>query len=111
MQHVVSAFGYLALRSYRNRLLWQLRRLANLRYALAMLVGAGYFYFIFFQRGSGGTPPPGTLATPGVERIVSLAFALLVAKWWLVGAPKGAITFTPAEIHFLFPAPEIGRAH
>ena len=105
MQHVVSAFGYLALRSYRNRMLWQLRRLANLRYALAMLVGVGYFYFIFFQRGSGGTPPAGTLSTPGVERIVSLAFALLVAKWWLVGAPKGAITFTPAEIHFLFPAP------
>jgi ABC-2 type transport system permease protein len=109
VRHIVGAFGYLVARSYRNRLLWQIRRLTNLRYALAMLVGIGYFYLVFFRRGSGGTPPPGALGTIGVERMVALAFALFAAKWWLIGSAKGALTFTQAEVHFLFPAPVTRR--
>ena len=106
---IVGAFGYLVARSWRNRLLWQLRRLTNLRYALAMLVGVGYFYLVFFHRGSGSTPPPGTLSTVGLERMVALAFALFAAKWWLLGTPKGVLAFSRPEVHFLFPAPVTRR--
>ena len=37
--------------------------------------------------------------------LTAFGFALLVAKWWLVGSSNSALAFSNAELQFLFPAP------
>ena len=82
------------------RRLW--RRMRSPRYAIAILIGVAYVALLLFgQRHSpSGALPARTIAFGG-----SVFLALLVAKWWLFGADRLALAFTPAEIQFLFPAP------
>lgn len=93
---------YLLLHSTRNWIRGIGRRLRSPRYALAILIGVAYLWlFIVGQRHSAGASmPSGTVALGG-----SLILCALVAKWWLFGADRLALAFTPAEIQFLFPAP------
>lgn len=104
-----SALRYLWVQSARNRLASQLKRVRNPRYAIAMLLGIAYMYWALIYRNAeiatnGG--PFGPLVTS--EFIVPIAAALLLittARWWLMGADRGALAFSPAEVQFLFPAP------
>jgi hypothetical protein len=81
-------------------------RLRSPRYALALLLGAGYLALVFFgQRHSSAAAVP----APAVQLGGALLLAVLLGKWWLFGADRLALAFAPAEIQFLFPAP-VSRA-
>ena len=46
---MIGAFAYLTFFSARNRLIQKLQRLKNPRYAIALLLGLGYFWTIYFN--------------------------------------------------------------
>lgn len=107
-----AALRFLASRSLRNRLTAQARRLRSPRYLIAVAVAVAYLVFLLYRptsdvvgvtavipRSSG----PGSLAA--ITALTACGFALLVAKWWLVGSSNAALAFSGAELQFLFPAP------
>jgi ABC-2 type transport system permease protein len=102
------ALLWLVVRSTRNRMARRLARLREPRYALAMLVGLAYFWLIFLRPGR-PTPLTGTTPGSGTHLAYAFAIALLVASWWLAGGDKVALTFSPAEVTLLFPAPVTRR--
>lgn len=93
---------YLFGATLRNRGRRLARQLRSPRYVIAILVGVAYLGLVFFgQRHGRPTAPPGpSLAAGG-----TLLLAAIVFKWWIFGADRTALAFTPAEIQFLFPAP------
>ncbi len=97
---------FLFLRSLRNRLRGITSRLRSPRYAFALLLGLGYLSFVIFgqRHNNPGAIPPPVVALGG-----SIFLMFLVLKWWVFGADRTALAFTPAEIHFFFPAP-VSRA-
>jgi len=108
------ALRYLLATSLRNGIIARLKRLRQPKYFFAALVGAAYFYFYFYRfLFGGGLGGPGRNA-PGTPVLVdaswqaigaaTLLVAMLVFAWILPGS-RAAITFTEAEIAFLFPAP------
>ena len=107
-----SAFWFLMRRSARNRLISQLNRLKEPRYAIALLVGFGYLYFFLFSRPL--TPPGGAASRFQLTAIIpllgTLGLFLAVTRWWAFGGDHRALSFSPAEIQFLFPAPIERRA-
>lgn len=105
-----SALQYLWIRSASNRLRSQLKRVRNPRYAIAMLVGLFYMYWILIYNprasAESGVNPFANLLNSGFA--LPLASALLLftlARWWLFKGDKSALAFSPAEVQFLFPAP------
>ena len=102
---MTGAFAYLILTSTRNKLVSQIKRVRNPRYALALALGMGYFWLVFFRRSArpGGEPIPmgsetfGTLLPIGI-----LAYA---AYLWIFGADRTALAFSEAEVSMLFHAP------
>ncbi len=99
---MIGAALYLFGSSLRNRARRLARQLRSPRYAIAILVGVLYLGLMFFgQRHGRGS----TLAGPGIAAGGTLLLAAVVFKWWLFGADRSALAFTPAEIQFLFPAP------
>lgn len=97
---------FLLLHSLRNRMRGVTSRLRSPRYVFALLLGLGYLALVLFGQRHGtsaGLPAP-AIASGG-----SLLVMALVLKWWVLGADRTALAFTPAEIHFFFPAP-VSRA-
>ncbi len=102
---MTGAFFYLTWRSLRNRAARQLRRSRNPRYALALAIGAAYFYYIFWRnpRQVHGEILP-LLNDAG--HLVAVAGLLAGAVgMWLFGGDSTALAFTQAEASILFPAP------
>ena len=105
-----SALRYLWIRSTWNRLRSQVKRVRNPRYAIAMLMGLLYFYWILVYNPRASTDrgvnPFANLMNSGFA--LSLASAVLLfalARWWLFKGDKSALAFSPAEVQFLFAAP------
>ena len=98
----------LSLGAMRNRWKRRLVRLRKPRYALALLAGGAYLYFVILRQtaraGMGG------IIVPWAETLTALGFTLLAATWWLAPTEMGALAFTPPEAHLLFPAPVTRRA-
>lgn len=93
---------YLLQRVAVNRARRTLRQLRSPRYAVALLLGLAYLVLVFFgQQHRAGGP----VAARAIETGGTVLFLLLVAKWWLFGADRSALAFSPAEVQFLFPAP------
>jgi ABC-2 type transport system permease protein len=106
-----SAFWFLMRRSARNRLISQLNRLKEPRYAIALVVGFGYIWFFLFNRPTGQVGTGGSLAIQTIIPLLgSIGLFIAVARWWAFGGDRRALSFSPAEIHFLFPAPITRRA-
>ena len=105
---MIGPFLWLTWRGFRNRTLRQLQRVRQPRYAIAMLAGLIYFWWIFFRP---GRPRPMAHAIPGgasgemLLTVFSLGLALMVASFWLLGSDKPPLAFTQAEVQLLFPAP------
>lgn len=99
---MLSAALYLLERSLLNRGRRLLGQLRSPRYVIALLAGLGYLALVLLgHRGErGATVPAGMLESGG-----TLLLLFLVLKWWLLGADRLALAFTPAEIQFLFAAP------
>ncbi len=99
---MIGATGFLLRRTLANRARRLRAQLRSPRYALALLVGAGYLGLIFLGPHNGGSQGL-TARTVGIGGSAVTAF--LLAKWWLFGADRLALAFSSAEIQFLFPAP------
>ena len=105
------ALVYLQAMVIRNAVAQQVRRLRQPRYLMATLLGLAYFYFLFFRRSffqGVGSGAPGAPANIGLLVGVSLAAVLMtgrIAYAWIFSADRAALTFTEAEVAFLFQAP------
>lgn len=99
--------GYLATRSTRNRLVRQLRRLRTPRYALALLLGLAYLWYIGVRQRPGSGP---TEVSPETVELLTAAGVTAVLLWtWVFGADRRALAFSRAEVTWLFPAPVTRR--
>jgi ABC-2 type transport system permease protein len=107
---MIGALAYLQYHSVRNRLVSRFKRLRQPKYLFGAIVGGLYFYFYFFRylfQGMGRhaaanpfTPPAGLF-----ESLGALLLFVIVLLAWIVPHERAALTFTEAEIAFLFPAP------
>jgi hypothetical protein len=104
---MLSALTYLALRSTWNRLSYQLRRLRSPRYLIAIILGLLYLYAIVEQQHAARGDESNPVAW--VELAAALG-ALGVVIWaWLIGSERRALSFSPADVTFLFAGPVTRR--
>jgi hypothetical protein len=105
---VIRAFVFVTVRSFRNRIVSRLKRLRNIRYLLSFLAGLAYFWFFAFRHVFDGSSPlqrrslPVSAFTVDVAAVVVL-FMMILA--WALPKQSAGLTFSEAEIQFLFPAP------
>jgi ABC-2 type transport system permease protein len=101
---VIRVFAYLAWRSAYNRTARQLRHLRSPRYVAALLFGLVYLWFmVIAQRPA---PVTGNLANTRWVELVGAVVLLGVVAWsWIFGVERRVLTFTPAEVTFLFSGP------
>ncbi len=101
---MIRVFGYLAWCTAYNRTARQLRHLRSPRYVAALLFGIAYLWFmVVAQRPA---PAAGELAdTRWVELVGAIALLGAVAWGWIFGVERRVLTFTPAEVTFLFSGP------
>ena len=115
---MVSALLYLQYHTSRNRLVSRFKRLKQPKYLIGAIVGGLYFYWYFFrylfggftngrQPGANLTFPPEHL--PLLELIGALVLFVIVLLAWIIPHERAALTFTEAEVAFLFPAPVTRR--
>lgn len=102
---ILPAFLFLTLRSTRNRLRQQARRLRNPRYIIAIVLGVAYLYGAIFRQSRPGGGAASALFGTGADVVLALGVVFLAARWWLLGDDQSALAFSPAEVQFLFPAP------
>ena len=113
---MISALFYLQYHSFRNRLVGRFKRLKQPKYLVGAIVGGFYFYAYFFRylfRGFGGRPGM-NLAVSSEHRLLfelvgALALSIIMLLAWLIPHERAALTFTEAEVAFLFPAPVTRR--
>ena len=111
MTDVVGALFYLRMTSFKNGLRSRLVRLRQPKYLLGAVVGIAYLYFVFVsrarsRRGAAGLAqalPPELLPTVVIVGALLLTVVLLLC--WLWPRDRASLTFSEAEIAFLFPAP------
>lgn len=100
----MAALAWLVAVGTRNQVRRRIARLKNPRYAAAMVVGLLYFWWIFVPHGR-RAEAPGISLSPAFAALVPFGLVVLVLSWWVLGGYERALAFTPAEVHFLFPAP------
>jgi len=109
---MIAALLYLQFHSIKNRLLMRIKRLRRPKYLLGAIVGGLYFYFYFFRyvfgirggrRAFVATASPENLAL--FESIGALIFLAVILIGWILPNERAALSFTEAEVAFLFPAP------
>lgn len=108
------AFAYLTWCSLRNRIRVRIRRLREPRYLIGLVAGLLYMYAFVFRhavrgRARGPAAPGLALAVAqGAAALEALGsaglFALAVVAWLWPGSRQG-LTFTRADVQFLFQAP------
>ena len=117
---MIRSFWFITTRSFKNRILLRLRRLREPRYAIGFVVGLAYLWFMFFRRvlisGGGrqgiriGVVRAGLPLTQGAIDGLSIAILAVLILAWAWPEQSGGMTFSPAEIQFLFPAPMSRRS-
>jgi hypothetical protein len=109
---MISALLYLQFHSIKNRLVLRIKRLRQPKYLFGAIVGGIYFYFYFFRYffgfrgGRGGfvsTASPQSLEL--FESVGALIFFAVILLGWFFPNERAALSFTEAEVAFLFPAP------
>ncbi|HUO69086.1 MAG TPA: putative ABC exporter domain-containing protein [Gammaproteobacteria bacterium] len=115
MRGTLGALLYLRVTSLRNAVASRFKRLKQPKYLVGAVVGVAYFYLVLFRRFTAPPPGNGPLAQPiPAEQLPDVVaggaviLTILVALYWLWPRTRAALTFSEAEIAFLFPAP-IGR--
>lgn len=113
MSGVVGALLYLRIVSLRNAVAGRISRLKQPRYLIGAVVGAAYIYGFFIRRIGANRPagaprfPPAFPADqlPMLAAFGAAILMVFVAFYWLVPRNRAALSFSEAEIAFLFPAP------
>jgi hypothetical protein len=118
MSDVFGVFRFLALRTTKNKVLRQLRRLREPRYLVPTAVSVlwiGFWMSNALRGGMRGRPSGRLTAYTGGEALDAIAVVggLLLLAWtallWILPSKGAVLEFTRAEIHFLFPAPVTRR--
>lgn len=117
---VIGALFYLRTRTLQNLLLSRLRRLKQPKYLMGAVIGVAYLYFFFFRsltrrgslhRGPGGGPLENTADGAALFALLAAGALLFIfALCWMWRRDRASLTFSEAEIAFLFPAPVSRRA-
>lgn len=107
---MISALLYLQYWSIRNRLVTRFQRLRQPKYLAGAVVGGLYFYWYLFRQFSyyGGGRSGFALSQENIvlyEGIGALILAVVMLLAWVFPYERAALTFSEAEIAFLFPAP------
>jgi ABC-2 type transport system permease protein len=109
---VISALLYLQWHSIWNRTVMRFKRLKQPKYLLGGIVGGLYFYWYFFRTFLGtsrGGQTFSLVASPEnralFESLGALILLTILLLAWIIPHQRAALTFTEAEIAFLFPAP------
>jgi ABC-2 type transport system permease protein len=105
---VIRAFWFVTSRSFKNRILLRLRRLRNVRYLISFIAGLAYLWFMFFRRMWMAPHRVNVSTFPTNSVFVDVAAVcvlLAVILVWAWPEQSGGLTFSQAEIQFLFPAP------
>jgi hypothetical protein len=111
MSHsIASALWYLRVTTAKGWLTSRLRRLKQPKYLVGALIGSSYIYFLFIRNiarnaEARAEPAPAEALSPIVPEIAAAALLLLIALNWVVPRGRAGLTFSEAEISFLFPAP------
>jgi hypothetical protein len=108
----MAALFYLQYHSIKNRTVMRIKRLKQPKYLVGGIVGGLYFYWYFF-RTFFGTPRRGNtftlLSSPSdaalYESLGALVLLTILLVAWIIPHQRAALTFTEAEVAFLFPAP------
>lgn len=99
---MIGPFVFLTLRTFKNRILYRLRKLREIRYLLGALIGAGYFFFLFTRGNSGNRGARGLeSAVPDMGAIFALG--LLILAWILPNL--SSLAFSEAELHYVIGGP------
>jgi ABC-2 type transport system permease protein len=112
---MIAALLYLQYHTFRNRLASRFKRLKQPKYFIGAIVGGLYFYFYFFRylfQGFGGRPATLAVLPEQLQLFESggaLALFVIVLLAWIIPHERAALTFTEAEVTFLFPAPVTRR--
>lgn len=102
---MTGAFAYLILTSARNKLLSQIKQVRNPRYAIALILGLGYFWLVFFSRPTRAGTQPSPLASETFGTLLPVAVLGYVAFMWVFSKDRSALAFSEAEVSLLFTAP------
>lgn len=102
------AFLFVTVRSFRNRIVSRLKRLRNVRYLVSFLAGLAYFWFVGLRHLFSARSPVRFTGLPASGFAVDMAavvvlFMMILA--WALPKQSAGLTFSEAEIQFLFPAP------
>ena len=98
------ALFYLTRVSIRNRFALQVRRVRQPRYALALILGAAYFWLILLRPSVQPSRAPTSLWN-NFETVAALGVLLLMIGAWVFSGERMSLAFSAAELQFLFPAP------
>jgi ABC-2 type transport system permease protein len=107
----MGALFYLQFWTIVNRQKLRLQRLKKPKYLIGGIVGGVYFYFYFFRflfRGARRSGASMNFALDHAQVIEALGAATLltiVLLAWIIPHGRAALTFSEAEVNFLFPAP------
>jgi len=109
--NILGALVYLRLTSLRNALVSRFKRLKQPKYMVGALVGAAYIYFVFLRRlrsnrssaAFADAMPSDLLAI--ATTIGALIVLIIVLMFWIWPRDRASLSFSEAEIAFLFPAP------
>jgi hypothetical protein len=108
---MMRALFYLQFRTFLNRQKLRLQRLKKPKYLIGGIVGGLYFYFYFFRFlfRANRRPALGMDISLDhlqlIEALGAAALLIIVLLAWIIPHGRAALTFTEAEVNFLFPAP------
>jgi Putative ABC exporter len=111
---MIAALLYLQYHSMRNRLVARFKRLKQPKYLIGAIIGGLYFYFYFFRylflgyatgRGPAANLPLAEEHHLLLESLGALVLFVIVLLAWIIPHERAALSFTEAEVAFLFPAP------
>ncbi|HEU4603658.1 MAG TPA: putative ABC exporter domain-containing protein [Steroidobacteraceae bacterium] len=113
MSGIASALFYLRMRSLENALVSRVKRLKQPKYLIGALVGGAYIYFFFLRRLGANNgraseqvdPQILVQQLPAVANVAALLLMIVILFYWILPRSRAALTFSEAEIAFLFPAP------
>ena len=114
MSDAFGVFRFLTLRTTKNKILRQVRRLREPRYLVPTAVSIlwiGFWMTNAFRGGMSGRPAGRWNEFTGAEIVDAIAVlgGALLLVWtvmlWILPSKGAVLEFSRAEIHFLFPAP------
>ena len=106
----MNALGYLLGRSLINSVVHRIKRLRQPKYLVGAALAGAYLYFYFYRFLYASLVTTSPRHTPEQEEMwrhagAAMLFTATLLLSWVLPSSRAAITFTEAEIAFLFPAP------